>query len=1148
MMKGATGMLLEIKYSGGKKKKYILTSEKIIIGRMEDCDIVLGENDVSRKHAQVQLIGEHCMLMDLGSARGTFLDGVPLPPRKAFPIEPGQSFKIAGFQFDIKTSQLGETAESGKLILNQKMNYAHDELPIIGSDKTMLGSFMFNAPEKPPACKYFLIYSNKEQPQQSMHLSDGEFVIGREPGCEVQIKSLGISRQHARLKVEGNSFWITDLKSTNGVIVNGQKINTEQLYPIELDHPFIIHETTFMISTQGAVEISDKGALSGFGTQFVSSQPEDVAALSAVQKDATRLSILADARFLDLSGKERVTIGRSEKNNVQFDHPTISRYHAVIERMGKRFRVLDLQSANGVYVNGALIKGESWLKPGDRVKIGPYSFIFSGAGIQMEAETGYSIDAIHIHKWVSKSLNLLKDINLSIGGNEFVALVGMSGSGKTTFLDTLNGFRPATDGQVYVNGTNLYDNYDMFRDEIGYVPQRDIVHMELTPSMALDYAAQLRLPADTSPDERRGVVEQTLKDLGLEERKDVPIWRLSGGQLKRVSIGVELLTRPRLFFLDEPTSGLDPGTEYEMMRLLRRLADQGRTIIIVTHTTKNVMLCDKVIILGTGGYLVFFGAPEDALAHFDSYRTPRERLEKEMEFDEIYRLLTDRERGTPEEWTERFQASKYCKPVKSELETVQPLQAAKPRNAKAAAPSQKQAQKTSAFEQLRILSARNLKILFQDKVSLTMMLALAPILGLMNFIWGRNIFDEVDGSMNNVMGMWFMTAIVALLVGAMTSVREIIKEADIYKRERAVGLKILPYVFSKLWMGFVMSFYQGGVILLTVILLINPPAENAGIYGALFITIVLGILSGYLLGLVISSAVPNQNAALIALIAVIVPQFLYTGVLIPLEEVPLGELVSYITPARWTFEAFVVSTGMGDTLVQDECWALPKEQRSALTEVQKNQPGCPCMGTYLFQECPSIPGLFSEEYYDDVAKLALSQAEPQEPVQPDRLPTPTPMATPMRLPTPTPYPSPTPLPTPILLYELDQYRDDSVVQNEAYFQSRSDQLSEYYDSSQKQFEEYSDTQKAALETYSDASEQQFTDYSQQIDLYGNDLADWQRNRQKAIGAAENILGTIMNRYGRAFYGTSAERWMILGIQITVMFFAILGLQKRKDTL
>ncbi|MBU2609916.1 MAG: FHA domain-containing protein [Chloroflexi bacterium] len=1086
--------------------------------------------------------------MDLGSANGTLLDDVPLPPRKAITITPGQTIKIAGFQFEVRVYQKGEAAETGKIVLHPEMEVLPGALPVVSADKTMLGSFMFNAPEKPPARKYFLIYSDKEQPHQSLPLTDGEFVIGREPGCEVQIKSMGISRQHALLTVEGDKFLVTDLKSTNGVIVNGQKIEPEKPHQVEIDKPFIIHEVTFMISAQVQAQVSDKGALSGLGTQFVAAQAEEAAVLSIVQKDATRLSMLADIRFLDLSGQERVTIGRSEKNTVQFDHPAVSRYHAVLERMGKRFRVLDLQSANGVYVNGALIKGESWLKAGDRVKIGPYAFIFSGAGIQMEAETGYSIDAIHINKWVSKSLNLLKDINLSIGGNEFVALVGMSGSGKTTFLDTLNGFRPATEGQVFINNTNLYENYDMFRDEIGYVPQRDIVHMELTPNMALDYAARLRLPADTSLEERRAVVEQTLKDLGLWERKDIPISRLSGGQLKRVSIGVELLTRPRLFFLDEPTSGLDPGTEYEMMRLLRRLADQGRTIIIVTHTTKNVMLCDKVIILGTGGYLVFFGAPEDALAHFDAYRTPRERLEKEMEFDEIYRLLTDRERGTPQEWAERFKASKYCKPVKGELEATPQAEAAKPRKAKAAAPSQKQVQRTSAIKQLLILSARNLKILFQDKVSLMLMLALAPVLGLMNFIWGRDIFDEVNGSMNNVMGMWFMTAIVALLVGAMTSVREVVKEADIYKRERAVGLKIFPYVFSKLWMGFVMSFYQGGVILLIVIMLVHPPISSPSIYGEFFITIVLGILTGYLLGLVISAAVPNQNAALIALIAVIVPQFLYTGVLIPLEEVPLGEPVSYITPARWTFEAFVVSTGMSDTLVQDECWALPKEQRSALTEEQKNQPGCPCMGTYLFQECPGIPGLFSQEYYDDVAKLALSQPEPQEPVQPGRLPTPTSLPTPTRLPTPTPYPAPTPLPTPILLYQLDQYRDDSVAQNEEYFETRSDQMSAYYDASQEQFSNYLENQKQAMEAYSDASEQQFDDYSSEIDQYGNDLADWQRSRQKAVGAAENILSTIMSRYGPSFYGTPGQRWIILGIQIAVMFFAILGLQKRKDTL
>jgi ABC transport system ATP-binding/permease protein len=270
------------------------------------------------------------------------------------------------------------------------------------------------------------------------------------------------------------------------------------------------------------------------------------------------------------------------------NHPNVSRYHAVIERMGTRSRLIDLHSANGVYINGTPVKEMTWLKPGDDIKIGPYKISFTGNELKRSlAAESYKIDVLGINKWVSKTVKLIKDINISIGENEFVALVGMSGAGKSTLMDAINGFRPATDGKVLINGTDLYQNYGMFRDDIGNVPQKDIVHTELTPETALDYAAQLRMPADTSAQERKNAVNETLEDLGMTFKKDVPISRLSGGQLKRVSIGVELLTKPRLFFLDEPTSGLDPGTEYEMMKLLRRLADQGRTIMIILMPPKT---------------------------------------------------------------------------------------------------------------------------------------------------------------------------------------------------------------------------------------------------------------------------------------------------------------------------------------------------------------------------------------------------------------------------------------------------------------------------------------------------------------------------------------------------------------------------------
>jgi ABC transport system ATP-binding/permease protein len=239
-------------------------------------------------------------------------------------------------------------------------------------------------------------------------------------------------------------------------------------------------------------------------------------------------------------------------------------------------------------------------------------------------------------------------------------------------MDAINGFRPGTHGTVYANGTNLYENFDMFRNDMGYVPQKDIVHMELTVYKALDYAAQLRMPADVTPEERHQRILEVLADLDLSERKDLPIHKLSGGQLKRVSIGVELLTKPRLFFLDEPTSGLDPGTEYNMMRLLRKLADQGRTIMLITHATKNVMMCDKVIILVRGGRLAFYGPPEEALVYFDAHRTEYERRIKAMEFDDIYTILEDETRGEPQDWHERYQqSSAYQKYVVDRLQAAQ---------------------------------------------------------------------------------------------------------------------------------------------------------------------------------------------------------------------------------------------------------------------------------------------------------------------------------------------------------------------------------------------------------------------------------------------------------------------------------------------
>ena len=340
----------------------------------------------------------------------------------------------------------------------------------------------------------------------------------------------------------------------------------------------------------------------------------------APSQAATKLSAV---QFGD---KEKLTFGRDPANDVVCDNPRVSRFHAQVTRVGRRYYVTDLRSANGTFVNDKRVEGNVWLNPQDTIRIGPYRLVMGEDQFTRYDETeGLRVDAYHLNKWVRKDLNLLQDISLVFQPREFIVVVGQSGGGKSTLVDAIAGYRPATHGQVFVNGIDVYQNFDAIRNEIGYVPQKDIIHMELTVYQALNFAAQLRMPNDTTKEERHKRIMEVLNDLDLTHRKDVQISGLSGGQQKRVSIGVELLTRPGLFFLDEPTSGLDPGTETAFMHLMRRLADQGRTIIMVTHATKNVMLADKVVFLARGGYLAWFGPPDEALAYFDQYRSEQDR-------------------------------------------------------------------------------------------------------------------------------------------------------------------------------------------------------------------------------------------------------------------------------------------------------------------------------------------------------------------------------------------------------------------------------------------------------------------------------------------------------------------------------------------
>ncbi|MBL7163115.1 MAG: FHA domain-containing protein [Anaerolineales bacterium] len=846
--------VLRYRLGEGEWQEFQLIKDDILIGRGDDCDLTLEHQEISRRHARLSRVGEEILLTDLGSSNGTYVDGQPLTPNMPVALSPGQLIMIGGFTLALNVPGVVAT--------------------YVVEDRT---------PRRVEILHLRYRFGSGEW--QTYVLPDGDTTFGRGEDNDLAFEDDEVSRHHAVLTLADNKLLLTDLGSTNGTLVDGIPLVPHQKQPVLIGQFIAIGDHTLYVEAPASVGVmhSASGTMVMPGQAFALGDGGLGVGSPKTMLDADIVVAPTSVRTMDLASHDKVTIGRAADNQVVLNHPLVSRYHAVLERMGKRFCIKDLRSTNGIYVNEQQIESEAYLKDWDQIRIGPYVFVLSGQQLQGQIEEGIRIEARNVNQVVSSGLNLLQDISLTIEPNEFLALVGMSGAGKSTFMNAINGYWPASHGQVLVNGITLYDHYDMFRDDIGYVPQKDIVHAELTPELALDFVAQLRMPPDTSKQERQAVVAEVLKDLDLTERKDIPISRLSGGQLKRVSIGVELLTKPRLFFLDEPTSGLDPGTEYDMMKLMRRLADQGRTIVLVTHATKNVMLCDKVIFLARGGNMAFYGAPEDALEYFDHYRTDRERREKDMEFDDIYRILNDDSRGAPEEWRERYlQSHVYAKLMgwdspRAGTQAIAAQQSGRVHVAK---------RRLSSLRQFLILSARNLKIIMQDKVSLAMMLALAPILGLMDFIWGTDLFDSVNGDVELVLSQWYMLAIVAILAGSLSSVREIVKEADIYKRERAVNLRIFPYLMSKVWVGIVLAIYQAAVLMAFRILFVKPVIPSTQDYVAFFITLFLGSLSGYLIGLTISAIAPNQNTAMTLLITILVPQFLFSGALLPIDAMP----------------------------------------------------------------------------------------------------------------------------------------------------------------------------------------------------------------------------------------------------------------------
>jgi ABC transport system ATP-binding/permease protein len=527
------------------------------------------------------------------------------------------------------------------------------------------------------------------------------------------------------------------------------------------------------------------------------------------------------------------------------------------------------------------------------------------------AEGGIRIDAVGLTKTVGGGrTTLLRDVSLSIQPRELVAIVGASGAGKTTLMDALTGFRPVTSGRVLFRGEDAIAAPAVFHDRLGYVPQDDLIHRQLTIEQGLAYTARLRLPEGTSEDAIAWRVDEVLEEVELNERRHVAVHKLSGGQRKRASIAAELISRPPLLFLDEPTSGLDPGLDLRLMLLLRQLADEGRTVVLTTHAVANLAVCDKIVFLGHGGRLCFFGAPAEALAFFGVRGLP-----------EVYAML-DQDPDACAAWEAAYRNSAYhARYIAAPL-----AESAESTPTAAGEATSDEREPPPAWRQFATLTRRYVRLLWSDKPTLAFSVLQAPVMGLfLGMVAGSGVFGA-GKPFSAAQVTLVLLMIFNLWIGANTASREVVKENPIYLRERLVNLRVPPYIFSKALVLAVLGVIQTACYVGVVLLFTGSPTHGVFLpaWLELMLTVWLTGVAGMAMGLFISAAAANLDLALSITPSSIIPQMLLAGALFALPG--SVDSLSNATIGKWAVNALGTTADL-NRMYYAAAAELPSDER-----------------------------------------------------------------------------------------------------------------------------------------------------------------------------------------------------------------------------
>lgn len=778
--------------------------------------------------------------------------------------------------------------------------------------------------------------------------------MGRAPEVTLFVDSPLVSRVHATLRFQNGAWVLADNGSTNGVFVDARRLSQ----PVSIDRPTqvrlgdavtgpLLHLVPAALAARHAATVLAPPSQpqpqqqqhrppqrpqfpppSRQQPQVPGQQPQHVPASQqpAAPQDNINMTRRADSSMLPPVRKAASTepvargdrvppgglsIGRTSDNQIVVNDPLASRKHARLISTSEGLVVEDLGSANGTFVNGHR-QQRTVLRERDIVTIGNIDFVVAQGTLAHRqkpvAELGLSVHGVGFT--VENNKQLLVDVNVQAGRGTLTALIGPSGAGKSTLAKLVAGSTHPSAGVVTFEGHNLHAEYEALRSRIGMVPQDDVLHRQLTVRQALGFAAELRLPPDSTKADRQQVIDGVLKELSLTAHADTRVDRLSGGQRKRASVAMELLTGPSLLILDEPTSGLDPALDRQVMQMLRELADAGRVVIVVTHSVACLDMCDQVVLLAPGGKTAFAGNPGGVGAAMGTSDWAEIFAQVAAEPDRAFAAYRSRQAFVPP-----------------------PPPPAPQRTGNSGAPPQ-----SNATRQFSTLVRRQLRLIFADRGYLAFLVLLPFILGSLSLVVPGSdgftagpLIAQPDGSFRRASGGEAQQLLVVLILGACfmgatLTVRDLVGERSIFHRERAVGLLPSAYLLAKIAVFSVTAFLQSAVLVGITFLGKKAPAEGALIPNGgveLYFDIAMTAVCCVVFGLLMSSLAKSNEQVMPMLVVMIMVQLVMAGGLIPVTDRVGLEQISYLFPSRWGYAAGASTVDLRELVLgaqEDALW------------------------------------------------------------------------------------------------------------------------------------------------------------------------------------------------------------------------------------